>query len=125
MVLDTNALSAVADNISAVMQVFVNAHTVELPVIVLGEDRFGIARSLRRDNYEQWLTKLIASSRVLDMNEHTTRNYAHVRLELKKMGRPIPSNDLWIVALSRQHSLPILSRDRHFDGISGVARISW
>ena len=37
MILDTNALSAVADNISAVMQVFVNAHTVELPVIVLGK----------------------------------------------------------------------------------------
>ena len=125
MILDTNALSAVADNVSAAVQVLVNADTVELPVIVLGEYRFGIAQSLRRDNYEQWLTKLIASSRVLDINEHTTRNYAQVRLELKKVGRPIPGNDLWIAALSRQHSLPILSRDRHFDGISGVARIPW
>lgn len=125
MILDTNALSAVADNVSAAVQVFVNAGTVELPVIVLGEYRFGIAQSLRRDNYEQWLTKLIASSAVLDINEHTARHYAHVRLELKKVGRPMPSNDAWIAALSHQHSLPILSRDRHFDGISGVTRISW
>lgn len=125
MILDTNALSAVADNVSAAVQVFVSVDTLELPVIVLGEYRFGIAQSLRRDNYEQWLTKLIASSRVLDINEHTTRHYAQVRVELKKAGRPVPSNDLWIAALSRQHSLPILSRDRHFDGISGVTRTSW
>ena len=125
MILDTNALSAVADNVSTAVQVFVDADTIELPVIVLGEYRFGIAQSLRRDKYEQWLTKLIASSRVLDINEHTSRHYADLRLELKKVGRPIPSNDVWIAALSRQHSLSILSRDRHFDGISVVTRIPW
>lgn len=125
MILDTNALSAVADNVSAAVQIFLNADAIEVPVIVLGEYRFGIAQSLQRDTYERWLTKLIASSRVLDINEHTTRRYADLRLELRKAGRPIPSNDVWIAALSRQHSLPILSRDRHFDGISGVARISW
>jgi predicted nucleic acid-binding protein len=48
-----------------------------------------------------------------------------IRLELKKVGRPIPSNDLWIAALSRQHSLPILTRDRHFDAVKGASRLSW
>ncbi len=31
----------------------------------------------------------------------------------------IPTNDLWIAALCRQHSLPLLSRDRHFDLVAG------
>jgi predicted nucleic acid-binding protein len=39
VILDTNALSAVADNVPAVVKVFLNADTVELPVIVLGEYR--------------------------------------------------------------------------------------
>ena len=37
----------------------------------------------------------------------------------------IPSNDIWIAALCRQHSLPLLSRDRHFDLVPGIRRIGW
>jgi len=48
-----------------------------------------------------------------------------VRDELKRSGRPIPGNDLWIAALARQHALPLLSRDRHFDLVPGVQRIGW
>jgi predicted nucleic acid-binding protein len=32
---------------------------------------------------------------------------AAVRDELKRRARPIPSNDLWIAALARQHRLPV------------------
>lgn len=44
---------------------------------------------------------------------------------LKRAGQPIPGNDVWIAALGRQHALPILSLDRHFDLVAGVRRISW
>jgi tRNA(fMet)-specific endonuclease VapC len=62
---------------------------------------------------------------VLDIDVETTLNYAAIGLELKKKGKPIPTNDLWIAALCRQYSLPILSRDHHFDLVDGVERISW
>jgi hypothetical protein len=35
------------------------------------------------------------------------------------------NNDVWIAALYRQRSLPLLSRDRHFDAVSGIMRIDW
>jgi len=41
------------------------------------------------------------------------------------MHKPIPTNDLWIAALCRQHSLSLLSRDRHFDLVAGIKRIGW
>jgi predicted nucleic acid-binding protein len=41
-------------------------------------------------------------------------------LELKKLGRPIPSNDVWIAALCRRHKLPVMSRDTHFDYVEGL-----
>ncbi len=94
-------------------------------MIVLGEFRFGIAQSRRHDDYENWLLRLIAASRVLEIDERTTRHYAEARVDLKGIGRPIPTNDLWIAALCRQHSLPLLSRDRHFDAVPGMTRISW
>lgn len=62
---------------------------------------------------------------MLPVNEATSRHYAQIRLELKRAGRPIPVNDLWIAALCRQHGYDLLSRDRHFDAVAGLRRISW
>ena len=103
MILDTNALSAVADDEPAVVRVDRQATSIELPAIVLGEYRFGIGQSRQRSEYEKWLRELIAATRVLAIEEETSRHYAGIRAALKKAGRPIPSNDLWIAALCRQH----------------------
>ena len=40
---------------------------------------------------------------------------------LRAAGRPIPTNDLWIAALARQHRLPLLTFDLHF---AAVPRLS-
>ncbi|HEV2646913.1 MAG TPA: type II toxin-antitoxin system VapC family toxin [Acidobacteriaceae bacterium] len=125
MILDTNALSAIADDEQEAVRLFRDAPSIELPAIVLGEYRFGIAQSRRRKDYEKWLAELIAATRVLPVDEGTTSHYAQVRSELKKQGKPIPSNDLWIAASCRQHGLPLMSQDRHFDAVSGVKRIRW
>ena len=62
---------------------------------------------------------------VLDITEPTTHYYAEIVLELKRKGKPIPTNDLWIAALCRQHGLPLLSRDLHFDSVAGIKRVGW
>ena len=100
------------------------ADRVAVPVVVIGEYRFGIAQSKHRASYESWLQEWIASVTVLDVNEETAQLYAVIGLELRKKGRPIPTNDLWIAALCRQYALPVLSRDAHFD-VAGVRRIGW
>lgn len=125
MILDTNALSATADSDPGIATLLARADLVAIPVIVLGEYRYGIAQSRRRDDYEQWLQGLLNDCMVLDINESTTRYYAEINLELKRLGKPIPTNDLWISALCRQHSLPLLSRDRHFDFVPGNKRVEW
>lgn len=125
MILDTNALSAVADDEPTAVRLFSQAASIELPAIVLGEYRFGIAQSRRRKEYEKWLEQLIAATRFLPVDQETTGHYAQVRSELKKAGKPIPSNDLWIAALCRQHRLPMMSEDNHFDAVQGLKRIRW
>jgi tRNA(fMet)-specific endonuclease VapC len=125
VILDTNALSAVADSQAAAVRVFGHATSIELPVIVLAEYRYGIAHSRRRKEYEKWLGDLIAATRVLPVVQETSSDYAQIRSELKKAGLPIPSNDLWIAALCRQHRLPLMSQDRHFDAVRGLERIGW
>jgi predicted nucleic acid-binding protein len=125
VILDTNAVSAAADDDPAIIAILAHAEQVAIPVIVIGEYRHGIAQSRRRATYENWLAGLLHDCFVLDINEPTTHHYAEIVLELKRTGKPIPTNDLWIAALCRQHSLPLLSRDRHFDLVAGTKRIGW
>ncbi len=125
MILDTNALSAMANGDSALIAILASAEQVAIPTVVLGEYRYGIAQSRHRATYEQWLEGLLQDCPVLDVNEPTTHHYAAISVELKRLGKPIPTNDLWIAALCRQHSLPLLSRDRHFDAVPGTKRIGW
>jgi len=125
MILDTNALSAAADDDPDVIAILSRAEQIAIPVIVLGEYRYGIAQSRNRASYENWLTGLLQDCNVLDVTEPTTHCYAEITLELKRKGRPIPTNDLWIAALCRQHVLPLLSRDRHFDWVEGSTRVEW
>ena len=125
MILDTNALSAVAEGNTGIMPILANAQELALPVVVIGEYRYGIARSRHRAKYRRWLDSLIADCTVLDIIEETTHHYAAVNIELREAGKPIPTNDLWIAALCRQHALPLLSRDRHFDAVSGLQRLDW
>lgn len=125
MIIDTNALSAVAEGIPALEGILSAASQLAVPVIVLGEYRYGIRQSRNRQGYEDWLVEFLPTCRVLNVTDDTATSYASIRSDLKKAGTPIPSNDLWIAALSRQHSLPILSRDLHFDAVRGMKRIAW
>ena len=125
MILDTNALSAFVDGEAAVGEILRQQSRAAIPVIVLGEFRYGITASRHRRTYEAWLDGHLDDFTVLAITAETTAPYASLRTSLKQIGRPIPANDAWIAALAIQHGLPILSRDEHFEGLPGVQRIGW
>jgi len=125
MILDTNALSAFADGETAVGDVLRMQRRAAIPVVVLGEFRYGIAGSRHKSEYEAWLEATLPAFDVLVIDEGTARAYAALRVELKRTGRPIPANDAWIAALARQHGLPVLTRDEHFDAVPGLERRGW
>lgn len=125
MILDTNALSAFIEGDVGVGAMLRKQDRVAIPVIVLGEYRYGIARSRHRYRYEDWLETNLRDFDVLAINTETTLPYAKLRVTLKETGCPIPANDAWIAALAMQHGLPILSRDVHFDALPDVVRVFW
>lgn len=125
MILDTNALSAFADGEPRVGKVLREQPRAAIPVIVLGEFRYGIAGSRHRRTYEEWLDTHLPTFELLTITAETTVPYAMLRSMLKRLGRPIPANDTWIAALAIQHRLPILSRDAHFDVLPDLRRVSW
>lgn len=125
MILDTNALSAYLDKTAAAIEIVSEASEIAIPVIVAGEFAFGIARSRHRETYERSLQRMLERCTILDVDLKTARHYAAIRLELKAIGTPMPANDVWIAALSRQHAMPVMSRDGHFDFVGGLMRKAW
>ncbi len=125
MILDTNALSAFVDGEPGVGDVLRRQPRAAVPVIVLGEFRYGIAGSRHRAKYEAWLASHLERFDVLAVTAETAVAYAGLRVALKQAGRPIPANDAWIAALALQYRLPVLSRDEHFDEVPGLERVDW
>ena len=125
MILDTNGLSAFMDGAPSLRAILTPPGEIAVPVIVLGEYRYGIRQSRYRARYGDWLAEYLPHFRVLPVDEETAIRYAAIRGELKSAGTPIPANDLWIASLARQHSLPVVSQDRHFDLVRGLRRMEW
>ena len=125
MILDTNALSAFVDGDAGVGEILSRQARAAIPVIVLGEFRYGIAESRHRPAYEAWLESQLPHFDVLAVTDETAVAYAALRVALRRSGRPIPANDAWIAALALQHRLPVLSRDQHFDAVPDLKRTSW
>ena len=92
MILDTNALSAFAEGVPAVVALAARAMVPALPVVVLGAYRFGIMQSRRKHDYERWLSTMRNGCIVLEITDETASCYAGIRLELKRAGTPIPVN---------------------------------
>ena len=125
MILDTDAISALLEGDRKIELILAGAPRHHVPVIVLGEYRFGLASSRRRKALESLLDVLEKESVVLAVDAATARQYAAVRQELKVYGKLIPENDVWVAALARQHRLPVVSQDGHLDAVRGISRREW
>ena len=125
MILDTNALSAFIDGDQAVGELLAGQAAAAIPVIALGEFRYGVAGSRNRPKYEAWLDDHLRDFEILSVTEATAVVYERVRVALRKAGHPIPANDAWIAALALEHRLPVLTRDEHFDAVPGIRRVGW
>lgn len=125
MILDTNALSAWAEGDRFIEPLLRSTTNMLVPVVVLGEFEFGIRQSRHYRRYADWLSTNLESVEVVTIDHEVAQVYGAVRLELKKAGTPIPVNDTWIAAIARHRRLAVISKDGHFDAVSGIERVSW
>jgi predicted nucleic acid-binding protein len=125
MILDTNAVSAIGERDPDIPSALQGQATLFVPVIVIGEYRYGIAGSRKQRETEAWFNAFLQTVQVLHVTEDTASRYAQVRRTLKEAGTPIPENDVWIAALAVQYNLPLVTRDGHFDSVVGLRRIHW
>lgn len=125
MILDTNALSALAERNADLIRRIQSAPRLHVTLISLGEFQYGVNQSRKRAELTAWLDAFLGKAAVLTPTLSTLPHYADIRRELKLAGTPIPANDCWIAALVREYKMPIVSKDHHFDKVGGVRRLDW
>jgi tRNA(fMet)-specific endonuclease VapC len=120
VVLDTNVVVALLNGDPKITPWLASFPTLCIPMPVVGELQFGALNSSRPAENLIRIQKFLGSSRALDTTTQTARRYADVRLGLKRKGRPIPENDIWIAASAPEHGLPLATRDAHFSHVDGI-----
>lgn len=122
LLIDTNIYSHALLGTADIVDQLRRAEEIFLCVITIGELLSGFKGGTReKENRKRlWLFLDSPRVRVLPIDDETADFYAETFHALKKIGRPIPTNDLWIGAVALQHGLKMFSRDRHFHYIPGL-----
>ena len=129
ILIDTNRYTDFAKGERTAVDTFTAADRILVPFVVVAELRAGFRCGTISRRNEATLVRFLSNDRVdiLYADDQTTQIYADVYSMLRRNGTPVPTNDLWIAALAIEHSLPLCSRDAHFDKIPQIARVagSW
>jgi tRNA(fMet)-specific endonuclease VapC len=83
---------------------------------VLGELEYGFLNGMRVAENRRKLLSFLQEACVeaAQVDQRTAEIYAELLLFLKKKGKPIPTNDIWIAAQARQCGGELAARNGHF-----------
>ena len=91
----------------------------------MGELFYGAEYSGKRAHNLKRVEELYAASAILDSDVETTRIYGRIKALLRKNGKPIPNNDVWIAAIALQYDLTVVTRDKHFNQVDNLKIERW
>ena len=125
LLLDTSVIVYYLRGDPAARRVLASAGRVFVPSIAMGELFYGAERSNQRVSKLAEAESLAAGNNVLDCDLETARRYGEIQHQLRRKGRPIPDNDIWIAAIAQQHELTVATRDGHFREIEDLDLLTW
>lgn len=123
LLIDTNIYSYALKGDDNVIECLRKAEEIGFSVISIGELLSGFKGGGREQKNRDELEAFLDSPRVVvySVNEDTAEFYAEILHNLRKIGRPVPTNDIWIAAVAFQNGLRLFTKDAHFKEIAGLA----
>lgn len=122
VLLDTNAYARYLAGDDKVLDSLARAGRVHLSVFVLGElfagFRAGAQEKRNRRILDQFLAK--PGVAVLEATQETAEYFGMIKAALRKAGRPIPLNDVWIAAHALETASVLVTYDTHFIAVPGL-----
>lgn len=125
ILLDSNAYSHLKRGHPRVRDLVRASEEILLSFVVIGELLYGFRNGSRLERNIRELHAFLDSPHVaiVDMDFTTADLYAQIASSLRAKGRPIPSNDIWIASHAMEAEAELVSHDRHFEAIDGLAWI--
>jgi tRNA(fMet)-specific endonuclease VapC len=123
--LDTNIIIDLLANENGIKTKLAGAEESFISSITIGELFYGAEKSTRPAENMRRIEDFAAMITVLGCDTSTARRYGQIKNMLRVKGRPVPENDLWIAAVSCQHDLILVTRDKHFNEIEGLQTACW
>jgi predicted nucleic acid-binding protein len=93
-----------------------------VPLAVIAELLAGFVGGKKAERHRHDLATFLASPRVsLALpDRQTAEGYAAVYQQLRRDGRPIPTNDIWVAAAALQASVPLITLDVHYQFVANL-----
>ncbi len=122
IVLDTNAYCLCDTNDERALSVVEQAKHLFLPAIAYGELYYGFKHGTRLSENLRRLNTFLDrfDVQVIPVDLSVARHYGDLYAWLRKAGRPIPTNDLWIAACTAAIDGTLLTADKHFSQIDPI-----
>jgi len=122
ILLDTNAITALFQGESDVLNAVAKADCVYMSAVVIGELEAGFRGGSRYASNLAVLERFLAKPTVeiLQVGRTTGECFGRVKQALKVKGTPIPINDIWLAAQSMETGALLVTYDNHFDHVAGL-----
>lgn len=122
ILIDTNAYAAFKRSELSALEVIRTSEYIGVNVVVLAELYSGFKGGSKEAKNRKELEQFLDSPRVatLQIDEETAEFYAKIYWDLKRKGKPVPSNDIWVAASAMRHGLALFTFDDHFKNIDGL-----
>ncbi len=123
VLLDTNAYTALFRGHAGVVERVRRAEQVLLSIVVVGELLFGFRNGSRYETNRRELDDFLSDAYVslLPVTLVTAERFGRIAAALRRKGRPLPTNDVWIAAHAMESGAELLSFDQHFRHVDGLA----
>jgi tRNA(fMet)-specific endonuclease VapC len=123
--LDTSVAVRFLNGDSAIVSRVLALPEVILPIVAVGELLFGAENSARPlQNFPCYL-EFIEACTIFPLGRETASVYARTRFALKRKGRPIPMNDVWIAAQCLEQRWVLVTDDTDFDYVDELVLEHW
>ncbi|MBT9587272.1 type II toxin-antitoxin system VapC family toxin [bacterium] len=122
VLLDTNAYVAFRRGHERVVELVRQAEGVVMSTVVVGELLYGFRHGTRYPENFQVLQDFLDSSEVIqiDVTWSTAERFGLLSSGLRRKGKPIPTNDVWIGAHVFESNSELMTFDRHFAEIDNL-----
>lgn len=126
ILLDTNAYSEFKRGRQALLDCLERVDEILLPATVYGELCAGFYQGSKTKRNLDELAEFLDQPGValLEISRDIADRYGQLMKILLQKGSPLPTNDVWIAAATLESGARLVTYDRHFDKVPGLAVLS-